>query len=179
MTGDLAFYTRNAIGDPNLTERMRIFVDGNVGIGLGNPSPRLLHVNGNILANGTITPSDSRLKTNIASLNYGLSEILQLRPVSYHWKDKPNENLTLGLIAQETLSIIPEVVVAPASETEHFGMNYPALIPVLIKAMQEQQAQIEDLKTNTKILEQRLAAIEALLLKQRGTQTASALKNGQ
>ena len=93
-------------------------------------------------ANGTIQTSDMRLKTNIHSLNYGLREVMNMRPVSYNWKDKPNSNHKIGLIAQEVRSLVPEVVVGDETK-ENLGMNYAELVPVLVKAIQEQQKQIE------------------------------------
>ena len=56
--GALAFYTRNNYLDSTLTERMRINNSGFIGINTNNPTERL-HVNGNILANGTITNTDN------------------------------------------------------------------------------------------------------------------------
>jgi hypothetical protein len=125
--------------------RLVISPTGNVGLGVVSPTQRL-HVSGNILATGTITPSDKRLKENIADINYGLKEVLQLRPVSYNWKSEPNGKKVLGLIAQETLPITPEIVELPPSEKDFYSMNYVQLVPVLIKAIQEQQKIIDDLK---------------------------------
>jgi hypothetical protein len=50
-TGNLAFYTRNAVADTSLTERMRIDQIGNVGIGTNNPSAKLHVVGSTVLAN--------------------------------------------------------------------------------------------------------------------------------
>jgi trimeric autotransporter adhesin len=96
--------------------------------------------------NGVIQTSDSRLKTNIAAIHYGLNEVMSMNPVQYNWKEVPHDNRMLGFIAQEMEQIIPESVVAPKNETEFYAMKYDALIPVLTKAIQEQQAQIESLK---------------------------------
>lgn len=111
---------------------------------------------------GVVTTSDVRLKENISDLKYGLNEILQMRPVSYLWKDKkPSANLTLGLIAQEVLKLTPEVVDMP-EDGGYLGMNYSQLIPVLINGIKEQQAQIEELKTANKNFEKRLASLEGI-----------------
>jgi len=106
---------------------------------------------------GTINTSDRREKKDIQGLNYGLREILNLRPVSFRWKAKPEQGEKLGLIAQDLLEIIPEVVktheyvttgegeqaAIKKKELDRLGVYYTDLIPVLIKAIQEQQAIIQ------------------------------------
>ncbi|WP_296150420.1 tail fiber domain-containing protein [uncultured Flavobacterium sp.] len=93
----------------------------------------------------TIT-SDGRLKTNIKNVGYGLADVMKMRPVTYNWKTDPDHNHMVGFIAQEMEKIIPEAVEAPKSENDHYGVRYEELIPVLTKAIQEQQAQIDALK---------------------------------
>jgi len=95
--------------------------------------------------NGTIQTSDERTKQDIVGLNYGLNEVLALRPVSYNWKYDPAQH-KIGLIAQEVQELIPEVIHVGDDEEALLGLNYAELVPVLIKAVQEQQEQIEELK---------------------------------
>lgn len=102
-------------------------------------------------ANGTVQTSDRRLKTHIHSLNYGLDEIMKLRPVTYDWKKssglkKDNSGKQLGLIAQDVDKIIKEVVKKPDNQEGYYGLNYTELIPVLINAIQQQQKQIKRLQ---------------------------------
>ena len=106
--------------------------------------------------NGTIQTSDVRLKQDVENLRYGLSEVMLLRPVQYRWKNRPSESVKVGLIAQEVAEVVPEVVQGTESSGP-LGMNYGELVPVLIKAVQMQQGEIEALKA-------RLAALEALLV---------------
>ncbi|HHL31151.1 MAG TPA: hypothetical protein ENJ41_01110 [Oceanospirillales bacterium] len=87
--------------------------------------------------------SDKRLKDNIKDLNYGLAEVIAMRPVSYNWKKGETQKTHLGLIAQEVETLVPEVVSKTADETQMRSMRYSELIPVLIKATQEQQLLIE------------------------------------
>lgn len=116
--------------------------------------------------NGTIQTSDVRDKTKIQDAPYGLTEILKLRPISYQWKNKKlGEGTKLGFSAQELLTVIPEVVKthdlifseetgeATLKENERLGVYYSDIIPVLTKAIQEQQELI--LK-----LEQRINSLE-------------------
>jgi hypothetical protein len=103
-------------------------------------------------ANGTIQTSDARLKTNIHPLQYGLKEVLQMRPVSYNWKnDASLAGPKIGLLAQEVKKLVPEVVVGD-EEKENLGMNYSELVPVLINAVKEQQSQIDDIKSRINTL---------------------------
>lgn len=105
-------------------------------------------------ANGTIQTSDIRTKKNIRPLQYGLAEVLKLHPVTYQWKNEVNGNNKVGLVAQEVQGLIPEVVAGDAAR-ETLGMNYAELVPVLIKAIQEQQLQIEALKKEIRMLGER------------------------
>jgi hypothetical protein len=59
--------------------------------------------------------SDERLKENITDLSIGLDEIVQLRPITYDWKDEvrpfpENTELQYGLLAQEVEDVIPAIV---------------------------------------------------------------------
>jgi len=94
--------------------------------------------------NGTIQTSDIRAKKSIINITYGLKDILNLRPVSYNWKkEKGNTQQSLGLIAQELLAVVPEVVNIPEDKKDLLGVNYAELIPVLIKSIQELNYKIE------------------------------------
>jgi len=110
--------------------------------------------------NGTINTSDLRAKKNISSLSYGLNEILQLHPVQYNWnQETDNTEQSLGLIAQEIFKVIPEVVHVPEESEELMGVNYAELVPVLIKAIQEQEAA---LRTQNETMVQQAKQIEEL-----------------
>ena len=168
---NLIFFTN---GFAAADEKLRILGTGNIGIGVTAPADKL-SVAGNVAPsadalyscgktalrwsavyalNGTIQTSDLRLKTNIEPITYGLNEVMQMRPVRYNWKMTPNSDSKIGLIAQEVRKIIPEVVVGDESK-ENLGMNYAELVPVLVKAIQEQQAEIEQIENNIKALKSR------------------------
>jgi hypothetical protein len=137
-----------------ITPRLAITNTGNVGIGTTTPqSGYKLHVidsvyvGGRVSAAGYTTRSDYDLKNEIQSLNYGLNEVIQMKPVKYTYKS--NGEQQLGFIAQDIGTLIPESV--------HFdsfmGVDYQSIIPILTKAIQQQQAQIEILKQRLLILE--------------------------
>ncbi len=86
-----------------------------------------------------VTTSDERLKKDIEPIEYGLDTVMQLRPVSYNWKDHPNDKKTLGLLAQEVEEVIEEVVSVTEDQQQARGIQYVNMVPVLIKAIQDQQ----------------------------------------
>jgi hypothetical protein len=132
-------------------ERMRIDENGNIGIGTTTPTQRL-DVVGNIAASGTVSASgttltsDARLKSNVVGINNGLSKIMALRPVNYDKKFDLDSAAAVnehGFIAQELQKIMPELVTEGKDEDKLLSINYTAIIPVLTKAIQEQQVLIE------------------------------------
>lgn len=133
--------------------------DDNV-FSLGNSGRRWTAV---YAKNGTIQTSDARYKTDIANLGYGLSEVMKLNPVTFRWKDELGGNLQLGLIGQEVDSVIPEVVAKGKSPEEPLGMSYAGLIPVLIKAIQEQQKLLESKDAEILKMQQQLDALQVRL----------------
>ena len=145
----LSFSTRRAeLGSP-LTERLRIKENGNIGFGLSNPTAPL-HMASGAYASAAgvwVNASDARLKTNIVPTTYGLKEVMALRPV--HYNMKKGGEAQVGFIAQEVRKVVPEVVSGIEGDLlkgETLGLSYGNLVPVLTKAIQEQQAQIEALK---------------------------------
>jgi len=100
-------------------------------------------------ATGVYTPlSDIRVKKNIEPLQYGLNEILKLKPVIYNMvAENDDDKKHIGLIAQEVKSVIDEAVSDLKDEkTQMYGLATSELVPVLIKAIQELKAEIDLLK---------------------------------
>ena len=103
--------------------------------------------------------SDQRLKENIQDLDTGLDAIMALRPRKYDWKaESGNAGKNVrGFIAQEVEQIFPDLIDEWKNDKEdENAITYKSLrqdfIPVLVKAIQEQQAQIQEL--NTKLQDQ-------------------------
>jgi hypothetical protein len=111
-------------------------------------------------ANGTIQTSDIRWKENITELPYGLEQVKQLQPVAFTWKDGSPQDVHYGLVAQEVAEVLPEVVEAGDDPQGTLGMNYSELVPVLIRAMQEQQVEIDTQAEQIASLEARLSTLE-------------------
>ena len=101
------------------------------------------------LSTGAYVPvSDIRAKKNITPLQYGLSEVLAFKPVMYNMiEELDSDKKHIGLIAQETKSIIDEAVDdIKDKDTEFYGLDKAGLVPVLIKAIQELKAEVDSLK---------------------------------
>ncbi|MBL8009411.1 MAG: tail fiber domain-containing protein [Flavobacteriales bacterium] len=138
----------------------------------GGTNPWALWVQGNawitgngFVNNGILITSDENLKTNISDITDALSKVTQLQPKSYDFRtsDYPTMELSsepqIGLLAQQVQQVVPEAVkstVYPAqfdslgNQTSAafpvLGVDYIKLIPLLIGAIQEQQAQISTLQ---------------------------------
>ena len=107
-------------------------------------------------SSGGSPSSDRKLKENIEDITYGLDTVKQLQPRKFDWKgeDIPaDEKASIGFIAQEVESLIPEVV----NETTHPDdpgdgsrnikrLNYSAMTSVLVKAIQELEARVKELE---------------------------------
>ena len=95
--------------------------------------------------------SDKRLKTNIKPTTNNLDKVLKLNPVEYNWKEGyRKDKKEIGLIAQEVEKIIPEVVRENQrlnDDTLYKQIDYEHLVSTLIGAVQEQQKQIDELKS--------------------------------
>lgn len=120
--------------------------------------------------------SDLRLKSNIRSSQYGLTEILQLNPVMYQFKP---EQLTdtlgnpvgppiiipqtdkIGFIAQELQTVISEIVSVGEDANQTLGVRYSELIPVLTRAIQELSVKNDDLEQEIIAIKSRLTTLES------------------
>ena len=122
-----------------------------------------LQVNGQIFAtNATIATSDARLKENIEPLPSGLKEVLSLKPCTFDFRKDTGINLStdrqVGFIAQDVAATVQGTGYEKAVVQEAGGnlaLAETKLIPLLVKAIQEQQAQIEALKKEIEQLKKR------------------------
>jgi hypothetical protein len=104
---------------------------------------------GNLTAVGTVTAptfnttSDIRLKDNIRTFESAMDVVSQLRGVRFAWKETGVE--TVGLIAQEVEKVLPELIGTNA-DTGLKSVSYANMVAVLIEAVKELKAEIEELK---------------------------------
>lgn len=122
--------------------------------GMYNIGSSLLSLNEIFATNQSIQASDIKKKKKITKLYYGISELIKLEPVSYHWTLNDN-GMRIGLIAQDVEKVIPEIVVKETDTIgiEHFGLRYVEIIPILINAIKQQQYQISELTNKIEKLE--------------------------
>lgn len=123
---------RMAYQDPN-----------SVKIGGGEITVTTLTTTGDITAGGDInTLSDERLKYDINAINDALEKVLSLQGVSY--KLKSSAQTHIGLIAQQTQKVIPEVV----HSHDYLSISYGNLVALLIEAIKELNTKVEQLRSN-------------------------------
>ncbi|MDC8001610.1 tail fiber domain-containing protein [Aequorivita todarodis] len=141
------------------------FFADNVGIGITAPNVAL-DVNGSIEYTGTITDvSDRRLKENFKPINNTLEALQNIKGYTYTMKNDAAKKREYGVIAQDVQKVFPEMV-SIIDDEGHFGVSYIQLIPVLVEAIKEQQAEIETLKgklVKQNQLEERLDKLESLM----------------
>jgi len=126
--------------------------NGNVGIGSASPAYKL-DVTGTIRATGdVIAYSDRRVKQDIVTLENSVELIQKLRGVSYKKIGESEEKI--GVIAQEILEVLPQVV--SKDENGMYSVAYGNMAGLFIEAIKQQQAHIDT-------LEQRIEKLEQLL----------------
>ena len=136
------------------TAELRFCISNNWGT-YNTASPALRVTQTACTMHGVNITSDKRLKTDIKDINYGLSTVMNMKPVSFKkhatteiingkakLEDKGVEKV--GFIAQDLYEIIPEVVFKPEnSDKEFWAIDYSKISVITVKAIQEQQKQIE------------------------------------
>ena len=140
--------------------------NGGYAIRTGGTQPNL-YVGGEIRATGNIIAyySDERLKTKLSNINNAVDKLSQLN--GFYYKNNEiaksfgytDEKTQLGLSAQEVQSVFPDIVNPAPFDTEdvnggsksgenYLTIDYSKLVPVLVEAIKELKAEIEELKKN-------------------------------
>jgi hypothetical protein len=156
------------IGLQSATDRLRVvgttFLDGHVGIGtspgaytLEVGGPTFIH-SGLVIDDQAFKPgggpwaatSDARMKENVLPYTDGLSTLLQIKPVKYHYNQLSGYNTKpeyVGVLAQDIKSIAPYMVGSFQKNGEpYYNVDNSAMTYMLINAVKEQQQQIDELK---------------------------------
>ena len=103
-----------------------------------------LFCDGDVIA---YSSSDERLKDNITPISRCLDKVLSLDAIEFDWNDK-QETYTghdIGLIAQQVQKIAPEIVTERSDG--YLAMKYEKVVPLLVGAVQEQDALLDDLES--------------------------------
>ena len=116
--------------------------DGQVDLGYTNVRFKDGYFSGTVNAANFNTTSDATLKTNVETLSGSLDAVKSLRGVSFDWLE--NGGSEIGVIAQEVEAVLPDVV--STNDEGIKSVKYGNMVAVLIEAIKEQQAQIDELK---------------------------------
>ncbi len=107
----------------------------------GNLSAATASVTGIVTAQDFNSTSDIRKKDNIAEIDGAVEKVQALRGVTFDWKD--GSGSSAGVIAQEVEAVLPTLV---KEGEDHKTVIYNGLIGLLVQAVKEQQAQIDELR---------------------------------
>ncbi len=130
----------------------------------GEFDTRNIWIDGTVTMITVATPSDVRYKEDIATLESSLKKIMLLRGVSYAWKQDRvkgagfKEGRNIGFIAQEVETVLPELV--HRDSKGYMTLSYDKVVPVLVEAIKEQQAIIEDQKRKSEEKDSRINKLE-------------------
>ena len=126
---------------------------GNVGIGDASPS-NVLTVPQNSttdpIADAWTTYSSRRWKKDIETFEGALETVGELRGVRYRWKE--TEKADVGFIAEEVGAVLPELVHFEENGVDARSVDYARMTAVLVQAVNEQQALIEELRADVERL---------------------------
>jgi hypothetical protein len=137
------------------------------------PSLASNEFNANTIYTGSLgITSDLRLKSNIETLPSSLDMIKKLNPVRYMKKDNIASTLynheEMGFIAQEIQKVLPILVIEGSDKDKTLSVNYISLIPLLTKAIQEQQTHIDEKAKQTDELKKQLDRLQKEIDELRG-----------
>lgn len=142
--GGLIYLQNNAVGgDFAINATFDIATNDTLKIKTGSTTLNTTFSGDDLTVQGDITSvSDVRTKENITTIEHGLEIVESLRGVRYN--KIGNEDVHVGVIAQEVEEVLPEVV-----KTDDEGMksvDYGKMVGVLIEAIKDLKAELDELK---------------------------------
>lgn len=170
----------------NFIDAFTIQNNGNMQIGYpwNQPQPEKLEVNGSVAANGIILNSDKRLKQDVEPFTRGITELMQLNPISYRYNGKAGTSSKgnhIGIFAQELQKVAPEMVKTfeyeeinvisdiegkvekTGNKESYLRINDTGIKYMMINAIKEQQLSIDEKDERISELEDKIIKIESLL----------------
>jgi endosialidase-like protein len=122
--------------------------EGHLSIGT-YPAPNIITVRQNAatapIADAWTTYSSRRWKTDVQPIDGALDKVQRLSGVYFNWK--ANGKHDLGLVAEDVVKVIPELVAFEANGIDARSVDYGRLAAVLVEAIKEQQREIGELKS--------------------------------
>ena len=118
-------------------------------------STSTLDVTGVISCTGNITAftSDIRLKTEIQPIENAVAKLLKLNGFTYEHNElaeslgyERNGERFSGVSAQDVKEVLPEAVKPAPANADYMTVQYEKLVPLLIEAIKELKAEIDELK---------------------------------
>ena len=143
--------TRNLIGAMSATNgtagKIAKWINtSTVGDSIITESAAGIVVGGSVTATGdVIAYSDARVKENVTTIDNALNKVTKLRGVTYTRKDVKDKETKMGVIAQEVLKVIPEIV--HKDDKGMYAVAYGNMNGLLIEAIKELKAEIDELKS--------------------------------
>lgn len=171
-SGSLASPPLQAYSDSNNSAYMSFHKGGHYAVNLGLDADNVMRIggwsasanrwqldmSGNMTVAGDVTAySDARVKENVITVDNALSKVLSLRGVYYNRTDSEDKNRKIGVIAQETMTVIPEVV--NQDNAGMYNVSYGNLGGLFIEAFKEQQKKIE---AQDKVIEELKSKLDAV-----------------
>jgi hypothetical protein len=151
-TNNSAYLEFGTANDALGTQRMVITQAGGVGIGTSAPGTYRLNVNGTFYSAG----SSLEYKINITTLATDTNKILELRPVTYQYKDEYKHlgkelksGTQIGLIAEEVAEVFPELALLKQDEDGEIrvrNVDYEKLSILLLSEVQKLRKEVNELK---------------------------------
>ena len=167
--GKLASTTITASNGIQITGSFKVYGNTEISggyIGIGVPEEEVTHAltlpnnsdaSGQVKANAFVTYSSLRYKNNIQPITNPLDKITKMRGVTYNWKDSGEPDV--GLIAEEVIDILPEIVSFEKNGHDAFGIDYSKLTSLLLESIKAQQNMIEGQNKKIQALEEKLEKI--------------------
>lgn len=160
ITEGMKFFVNQTPGILVNTPLLTLKSNQNVGIGTTTPAYKLEVAGGTVAGFGAyVNTSDRRKKQNIKTLTFNAMEVInKLNPVSYEWIEQSDlgmKGTQMGFIAQELEEVLPTMVITKDDADKTKAIKSTDLLPVLVKALQEQQAKIDELEKKIEALEKK------------------------
>ena len=161
--GNATLYQRpNVTGDKEAEFRMTLgstygwsWIDDNSKVNSRIKYMKLQQSNGTLTVKGDIVafgaPSDRRYKDNIKPIESALDKAMKLEGVTFDWKESDSIldiKEDIGFIAQDVQKVVPELV--RENKDGKLSLRYQGITPILLEAIKELKAEIEELKKKIK-----------------------------